>query len=162
MLSLAAFPNCCGLWLLHGEGYYQTAEAFFKDLASVVITRRDAGGIFSVGGVMFEHSADKDIGKKIAAYVEEHKLGVVECLSKVANPVHGGREFYIYLWKHDRTALRAHLVELVKPPAPAPVPAVPFPSPSEFPTAVPAPIGHNGGPPLEEIPVKPRKGKKAA
>lgn len=118
MISDAVFPNCCGLRLLHGEQYYQTAEAYFKDFAAQHKSGRISSVIFQVGGLMFEHRQEHTIGKKIVEYIEKHGLGVVNVSPPIPNPVHGGRPFIVYTWIHNRDALRTHLAELSKPSAP--------------------------------------------
>lgn len=122
MISYSQFPNCCGLGLLHGERNYKTAETYFKDFASL---SKNFSAIYQVGAVMFEHNASYDIGVKIKEYVEKHGLGTVHISDPIPNPVHGGREFLVYTWKHDRNNLRKHCAALLKPPEPLPIPVVP-------------------------------------
>lgn len=118
MINISPFPNCCGLGLLHGEQYYQTAEAYFKDFADLCATGRLS--FSNVGALMFEHTATHQIGVKITKYVEENNLGIVHVLPPISNPVHGGRKFLVYAWVHDSAALRKHCLKLAKSPTASP------------------------------------------
>jgi hypothetical protein len=97
---------------LHGEQYYQTAEAYFKDFADLYAKGRLS--FSNVGALMFEHAATNQIGVGITKYVEENNLGIVHVLPSIPNPVHQGRKFLVYTWVHDSTKLRKHCLELAK------------------------------------------------
>ena len=128
MISAATFPNCCGLNLLHGEQWYSSAEAYFKDFATVALTHKKMPSLFQVGALVFEHKAENEIGMKISEYVEKHGLGVVHRSPPIPNPVHWGREFHVYTWIHNHKALKEHLASLIPPKEP-PAPVVPIKTP---------------------------------